>query len=155
MGLIHCIYASTATRTLSFDEIEALLRGARANNASLGLSGMLLHVDGSFFQVLEGEAERVDTIYRRIAIDPRHERVTVIIREPITRRAFADWNMGFAQSDVDQIEQLLGTNDFFTDGTCLHTLSPGRAKKLLSAFASGRWRSASPRNPQVQTSNAP
>ena len=142
MGLIHCIYASTATRAFTDGELESLLCHARASNAERGLSGILLYVDGSFFQVLEGEAATVDALYQRIAGDPRHERVTVIIREPIARRAFADWSMGFAEMAANQLGQALGSNDFFEGGSCLHQLGPGRAKKLLTAFATGRWRSA-------------
>ena len=155
MGLIHCIYASTATRALGPDEVGALLLAARTKNASQGLSGILLHVDGSFFQVLEGEAAAVDSIYQRIAADPRHNHVTIIIREPIPRRAFADWTMGFAEMASSQLGELLGANDFFANGSCLYELGPGRAKKLLTAFASGRWRSAARSVPLDQISHAP
>lgn len=154
MGLIHCIYASTATQTFSADELQAVLSHARASNAANGLSGILLHVDGSFFQVLEGEAATVDAVYQRITDDPRHERVTIIIREPIARRAFAEWSMGFAEMAANQLDQALGSNDFFEGGSCLHQLSPGRAKKLLTAFATGRWRSAAQSGPRALVANA-
>ena len=154
MGLSHCIYASTATRRFTERELESLLCHARVGNAAHGLSGILLHVDGSFFQVLEGEAAAVDALYQRIADDPRHERVTVIIREPIARRAFADWSMGFAEMDVSQLSHTLDSNDFFAGGSCLHQLGPGRAKKLLTAFATGRWRSAAQFAPRALVANA-
>ena len=43
------------------------------------MSGILLLIDGRFFQVLEGAAAVVDALYQRIAGDRRQERVTVII----------------------------------------------------------------------------
>jgi hypothetical protein len=38
---------------------------------------------------------------------------------------------------------IIGANDFFGKKTCFDELSAGRAKKLLAAFADGRWRTSS------------
>ena len=117
-----------------------MLTEARARNLARGVSGILLYVEGSFFQVLEGEAAVVDPLFARIACDPRHSRVTMIMREPIARRAFDGWSMGFAELASAELGATLGMNDFFDSGSCLDMLTPGRAKKLLTAFAAGRWR---------------
>jgi hypothetical protein len=138
--LIHCIYASRASAPLGESEIHALLDRARRNNLALGITGMLLFVDDSFFQVLEGEAAVVDEVYAIIARDPRHDRVTQIIREPIAERSFEDWSMGFASVGRAEVRKLLGENDFFDGAECLEHINPGRARKLLMAFAAGRWR---------------
>ncbi|WP_129781970.1 BLUF domain-containing protein [Peristeroidobacter soli] len=140
MSLIHCIYASSATRSFEVADIPSLLEHARAKNARLGITGMLLYIEGSIFQVLEGDAGSVDSIYTAISADRRHARVTQIIREPIAHRAFEDWTMGFESLDRGQASRLLGVNDFFATASCLERINPGRAKKLLFAFASGRWR---------------
>jgi hypothetical protein len=138
-GLIHCIYASAATDAFAEYEIPQLLEKARAANEILGITGMLLYIEGSFFQVLEGEPEQVDEVYRSISQDSRHAQVTVIIREPIARRSFGAWTMGFATLGREEAGDLLGQNDFFAHGRCLADLPSGRAKKLLGAFRSGRW----------------
>ncbi len=122
-------------------ELTGLLRHARGANASVGLTGVLLHVDGSFFQVLEGEPAVLDTVFRKIEADPRHCDLVSIIREPIRARAFADWTMGFASLSMTELQAITGTNDFFGDSSVLSRLGQGRAKKLLTAFAAGRWRS--------------
>ncbi len=140
MPLIHCIYASTASAPFAPENLTALLERARQRNHELGVTGMLLHVDDSFFQVLEGPADVIDGLYSRIAIDPRHHGVTRIIREPIARRDFSQWTMGFASMSPAAVATILGSNDFFAQQSCLMTLDEGRAKKLLTAFASGRWR---------------
>lgn len=134
--LFQCIYASAATRDFSTAELTALLAQARANNTRLGLTGMLLHAEGNFFQVLEGSAVVVDALYERIEADPRHDRVTMIIREPIHRRAFSDWSMGFCHLSREELAGEIGVNDFFTTGGA----SDSRARKLLNAFRDGRWR---------------
>jgi hypothetical protein len=62
------------------------------------------------------------------------------IRELIAERDFADWTMGFASVSPEKLRKIPGLNDFFRDGSCFSELDPGRAKKLLAAFAEGRWR---------------
>ncbi len=101
---------------------------------------MLLYIEGGFFQVLEGEPAAVDAVYQNIEADPRHERITLIIREPIVRRSFGEWTMGFEALGLKEANELIGENDFFTSASCVTQLTPGRAKKLLSAFRTGRWR---------------
>lgn len=140
MSLIHCIYSSAAVDGLHERELPRILEASRRNNEALGVTGMLLHVDGSFFQVLEGPAEAVDSLFARIGQDARHARVTCIIRETIAHRSFADWTMGFVSATSDDVCRIVGRNDFFGGGACLTALDEGRAKRLLSAFARGRWR---------------
>jgi Sensors of blue-light using FAD len=137
--LVHCIYASTATRDMCADDLVVLLARARVNNAALGVTGMLLHDRGNFFQVLEGPERVVAQLYAHIATDPRHHRVVEIIHEPIARRSFSAWTMGFARLDEVDRAQMPGLNDFFEAGHTLNQIDGGRAKKLLQAFSAGRW----------------
>jgi len=138
--LIQCIYASISTPSFLESQIPQLLEHARTNNARLDISGMLLYIDEGFFQVLEGPAESVDTLYAKICSDRRHSRVAQIIREPIAERKFPDWSMGFSSVSLPEVGDLTGENDFFTTASCLQNLGSGRAKKLLNAFREGRWR---------------
>jgi hypothetical protein len=138
--LIRCIYASLAVPDFKEDELPLLLERARHFNALHSLTGMLLYIEGNFFQVLEGEAEAVDDLYTRIMRDPRHTRITLIIREPIAQRDFSEWTMGFSVVDRLDAGQLIGENDFFRKASCIDNLDAGRAKKLLAAFRNGRWR---------------
>jgi hypothetical protein len=140
VNLIHCIYSSRSNVPIEEAGIEALLERARINNNSRGITGMLLFIEGSFFQVLEGEAGQVDRTYLSIAADRRHDRVTQIIREPIAQRCFGEWSMGFESVERMAAQQLIGENDFFASAACLERINPGRAKKLLVAFGAGRWR---------------
>jgi hypothetical protein len=138
--LIHCIYASTAAAIFKESEVPALLEKARTVNSERALTGMLLYIDGGFFQVLEGDDAAVDDVYVRISRDPRHSKVTLIIREPIAARDFSEWTMGFSTIDPLEAGQLIGENDFFKSASCVTQLDSGRAKKLLAAFRTGRWR---------------
>ena len=140
MHLIHLIYASTATQEFTEVELAELLREARASNERLQITGMLLYSNGSFFQILEGSASAVDELFDRIADDPRHAHAATIIREPIAKRAFGEWTMGFAALNQREFIDGVGLNDFFDKASCFSALTRGRTKKLLTAFAAGRWR---------------
>lgn len=139
MSLIHIIYASTAAPDFREQEIPDLLQKARSANEERDVTGMLLYIGGSFFQLLEGEAAVVDPLYAKIGRDIRHTRVTQIIREPILERDFTGWTMGFSTVDPIEAGKLLGQNDFFNEASCVTRLDSGRAKTLLSALGKRRW----------------
>lgn len=138
--LTHLIYASAVSPAFVRDDLKTILEASRRNNAKRSVTGMLLYSSGSFFQILEGEDSVLEETFTMIAADPRHTRVTRIIHEPITRRSFSEWTMGYSEISESELETIDGLNDFFQHGNSLTSLTQGRAKKLLAAFAQGRWR---------------
>ncbi len=141
-ALVRCIYTSRAEGELTREHILSILQAAREKNARLGITGMLLHDDGVFFQILEGAKETIDALFATISRDARHNKITKIIVEPIAERDFSDWTMGYAEISQREMQSIEGLNDFFTDGHTLLDLDEGRAKKLLAGFKEGRWRSS-------------
>ena len=139
-ALIHLIYCSAATRPMNESELRKLLVKARAKNARLGITGILLYENGSFFQVLEGVPEVIDRLFNEICQDNRHNKVSTIIRESIFKRAFSEWTMGYPNVSLQELDEIIGLNDFFAEGSSLTEITPGRAKKILAAFRDGRWR---------------
>jgi hypothetical protein len=142
-NLSHIIYASSADSKMSDAELRAILERARTENSRLNITGILLHAEGSYFQVLEGDADAIDSLYAKIGHDKRHASVVLIVREPIASRSFTDWSMGFASVTSRDVAEIIGANDFFQKKSCFYELGAGRAKKLLAAFADGRWRASS------------
>jgi hypothetical protein len=142
--LLHQItYISAARKPFTGIELAALLVKARANNRRLGVSGMLIHREGSFFQILEGEEATVTSLYNRISADPRHIRIVVLARESApTERTFGDWSMGFVEGSQPSMQGVPGFNDFFRQGFALTELKNGahRGKALATAFREGRFR---------------
>jgi len=117
-----------------------LLRDARQKNAKNNITGMLLYAEGSFFQVLEGEAEKVKLLFEKIDQDERHQNLTIIVEEPIAERSFSDWTMGYAVVNPEDIDNIIGANDFLVRERSFAQLGKGRARKLLKAFKYGYWR---------------
>lgn len=141
--MLQLTYLSKAVVPFTEKELAELLRRSRENNESLGISGMLVHRHGMFLQVLEGPEQKVRELFRRIAADPRHEHVDILIEMNVDKPAFADWSMGFFNADDAEMATVPGFTDLFGRSFSRRTLSanPAAACKLLLAFRDGALRS--------------
>ena len=133
-------YSSVGTRRFEQSELVDLLSFARKFNESHGLTGMLLYVDGAFFQILEGASRQLQDLYSRIEKDSWHSRVMKLLETPIEKRTFSAWSMGFAKVTREDLATIPGLNDFFVQGSVFTDLKPGKAQLLLEAFRDGKWR---------------
>jgi len=136
--MIQLIYSSHATTPFTAESLRTLLVGARAHNTSVEVSGMLLHVDGAFLQVLEGEPGAVEALYERIAQDRRHARVTKLRVRDVEERNFPDWSMGFFDA-TQRAAALLGYRK--TSGFADLLGDTAMLTKVVADFRDGRWRS--------------
>ena len=83
--LILLAYSSIGTHHFEQSELVDLLTFARDFNSRNGLTGMLLYVDESFFQILEGDPKTLHDLYFRIEQDTRHTHVIKLIEIPIEK----------------------------------------------------------------------
>ncbi|MEL7044599.1 MAG: BLUF domain-containing protein [Pseudomonadota bacterium] len=137
-GAIYCLsYVSTQTQRLGNDELLHLLHDAREKNARLGITGILLHRDDSFFQILEGGEEEVLQLFKRISNDGRHQRVEIVTEGPVGAREYTDWQMAFIELDGQDYSAMPGFSDMLKDTPeareFLRSLS--RSKKLALLFS--------------------
>ncbi|HBA65177.1 MAG TPA: blue light sensor protein, partial [Methylococcaceae bacterium] len=72
MPLYCLVYTSVSSQEMSDDDLKALLKKAREKNKKLNITGMLLHLDPFFIQILEGEETVVLDSFNRIKEDSRH-----------------------------------------------------------------------------------
>ncbi|MGI2260346.1 BLUF domain-containing protein [Shewanella sp. GXUN23E] len=108
------VYMSRAQSPLLPRDLNALLEQARVGNASLGISGVLLYQSGSFVQLLEGEEPAVRELFNKIKRDPRHSRVTQLYAGYLLERHFADWSMGFVDTDRLDGESAVGLSNILS-----------------------------------------
>ncbi len=102
--LLRLTYASRAAEWLTRDDLRAIANSAQKRNRSMGLTGLLLYVDGDFLQVIEGPGAAVEKLYEMIEADPRNQWVTRLATERVLRRAFGDWSMGCFEIGMEQLE---------------------------------------------------
>mgnify|MGYP002378384662 CR=1 FL=1 len=103
--LVRLMYASRAAASVDLEELHAILRQSKQANPQHGITGLLCLSDGIFLQVLEGGRSAVNRLYGRIAADPRHTQVELLLYQEITERRFAGWSMG--QVDMARLNRSL------------------------------------------------
>ena len=102
--MLQIIYLSTASVNFEDSELKALLEKARKFNSEHNVSGLLLYKDGTFLQVLEGEAQIVESLYSKIAVDSRHQQIDVLGKYNIEKRSFSEWSMAFHDFSQQPLE---------------------------------------------------
>lgn len=113
--LINLIYASSAKRQLNHADLMDILEKSRRNNTRLGLTGMLLYRGGNFLQVLEGTEEAVKERFDVIMKDPRHHHVTMLLKRPVDKRQFEEWQMGFRNLDTVNANAIPGYTNYLNE----------------------------------------
>lgn len=88
-----------------------MLASARARNEAIGVTGQLSYNDGHFFQVLEGEHQAVEDLYRSIETDRRHSDLLVILDRRVMDRAFPASPMAYTARPglPDTVQQGIAT----------------------------------------------
>jgi hypothetical protein len=98
------IYFSTTPTPLDAAQITDLLKQSKANNARDGITGLLVYYDKMFFQILEGDRDKVEACYHRIEKDQRHRKLFLMWEGDAEKRAFDDWKMAY-ESESDLCEE--------------------------------------------------
>lgn len=134
MSLIHIIYVSTSTKDMTEDDILSILDVSRMRNQEDGITGMLIYRQGAFIQVIEGQAESVDSLMDRVMRDTRHTSISIIERCVIPVREFAEWSMGYHILTDDEAYSNPEFVDFLR-GSYRSRIDYGPALVFLKSFA--------------------
>lgn len=110
--MIRVTYLSQQASALSSDALLALVTQCHRNNPGKGLTGVLLYGNGTFLQVLEGEAAVIDALLEAIDRDPRHTNMKIVRRDEVSSRQYADWSMGFERITDRTLDDIPGLRNF-------------------------------------------
>jgi hypothetical protein len=72
---------------------QDIVAASARNNGQVGVTGLLVGVEGWFLQALEGARRDVSATFERIAKDPRHDALEIITAGPVDARLFGRWSM--------------------------------------------------------------
>jgi hypothetical protein len=129
------IYTSRPCECLTPTALAELMARARLHNVRHGITGILLHTEDQFMQVVEGPQAAVEPLMERIHIDTRHEDVRVILAHAVTRRDFGEWDMALRELPRDALGERSALSQFFKPGFDIRSLHYGSpASFLLQAF---------------------
>jgi hypothetical protein len=100
-------YVSVAIHALAPGQLEHILHSSRRDNPVYGVTGLLVHCEGTFMQVLEGPREGVHEIFRRIQANPVHTSIHVLFDERIEHREFGGWSMACKDVGSEALQPVL------------------------------------------------
>lgn len=134
------VYTSIANHHMSHQELIDLLSQSRENNRNADITGILLYLEGCFFQVLEGDTNKIEALFEKISNDTRHHSVMKLTFEPLGERGFTNWTMCYQSVTREELASIAGLTDFLDeDCTGFHNMGTARAQKLIESFREGRW----------------
>lgn len=89
------VYTSARKPICTDEEIAKILDSSKKNNPKINLSGLLIHSDKRFLQYIEGSKKDLEELFETIKSDKRHGGVNLRCFEPIEKRVFPSWEMGY------------------------------------------------------------
>lgn len=107
LRLERMVYGSTATGTTeSIGNLAVILAESQRNNDRDGLTGALAAHRDRYIQIIEGPAQALDSLMKRLEGDSRHRDIALIDRGPISARQFGQWSMASARITPAHAEAL-------------------------------------------------
>ena len=106
------LYVSELAPAMPSTVVGQILRQSRERNHRLQLSGALLFDGERFCQLLEGESGRTQALMARIANDPRHRDVKLLLDAPVTSdRLMTNWQCGYCDHEAFEAITLAAASD--------------------------------------------
>jgi|GEM_PF-237684 len=128
------VYFSTSFGLFQEEDLASILQQSRRNNARANITGLLLYLNGSIIQVLEGEKQTLEALYKRIEQDQRHTHVVCVLNRPIRHRLFARWSMAYETLTASQLEDIEAIVNSFGGQASVSSADDAVILKTLKAF---------------------
>ena len=128
-------YVSTVNPNLTEEEIQKVLNFSRNWNNENNITGILLYSEGSFFQVLEGDKELLESLFFRIQQDKRHRNVMVIFEKEVSELKFSTYSSDFIS--LDSRFQAENIDLYFSQIEMLNPKIQSSVRYILNKFAEG------------------
>lgn len=93
--LKQLIYASSKNGDYSIFELNNLLKASAKRNKDNEISGYIVTDGQHFLQVIEGEEDKVNRLYKKISRNKKHTNINFIGSKQIKYRSFKKWNLGY------------------------------------------------------------
>lgn len=119
---------------------DTIAAQAAAANRKRGVTGLLMTHPDWFLQILEGSRTELSDLFLKIAADPRHTGLQLVVFEPARSRLFSDWELAVAEyyealwRDVGgPVARHVGFDPFGADATSLLALMTEAGRRLRVA----------------------
>lgn len=95
MALTELIYTSLSEAKNARDNVIDILASSEKNNQALSITGLLLFDGDRYIQILEGDTQKVESLFGVIGKDPRHHNLELLHKGAVTERSFENWRMAY------------------------------------------------------------
>jgi hypothetical protein len=106
MALMQLVYVSRREPWLTAQELERIVGASAGRNQIRQISGVLIAGTANIVQLIEGEANEVESLFERIQRDRRHTNVRRIRFTEISQR-IATSHMQLVQAGTREARQIL------------------------------------------------
>lgn len=93
-------YVSTAVRDLQEAEVVKILEETEIRNNNHGVNGLLIYSNGNFFEVIEGEENKIKDLFKIIKEDPRHKNIIMIFEKEVDKPLLKDKEANFISENT-------------------------------------------------------
>ncbi|WP_207423192.1 BLUF domain-containing protein [Desertivirga brevis] len=132
--LTRIVYVSTASEQISETELQSILTKSRSNNEKKNITGLLIYSSGNIMQVLEGDKQELENLYKVINKDPRHFGVIKLQEVTVNTRIFSEWSMGFKTVSPEEFKKVEGYLDIRDSNTMQVAKSDDTVKEIFEMF---------------------
>jgi hypothetical protein len=122
MKIRRLIYKSQAILPFNKRKLLDLLHESRSYNSIDCITGLLMHKEGFFLQVFEGEPSVIENLLNRILNDTRHTKIEVVQDCTANNRLFSTWAMGCLDFDEPELSLLPGIRTDLSDPIIIQEL---------------------------------
>jgi hypothetical protein len=101
--LYRMVYTSARYEFSDEASVQQILESSRRNNPAIRVTGILVHTEDRFIQILEGTLPNITALYDKISKDKRHGGSMIRYCEPTNERLFGDWHMEEKAAGKNQV----------------------------------------------------
>ncbi|WP_201617809.1 BLUF domain-containing protein [Psychrobacter urativorans] len=131
--LVSMTYVSRANQDMSPKELGEILQQAQDNNATNGITGILIFNNSIFLQTIEGSRAQINRLLYSLIADQRHHDLQLLETRELEYREWPKWSMNYVPPTKENAAIYLKystTIDFNP-----YLLSAGSARDLMSELS--------------------
>ncbi len=105
--IFRLAYVSEVSSVFDLSDLQEIGEKSLRRNAAMDITGVLVMDEGRFLQILEGDERAVRDLFKRIALDPRHQEVKQVAGGLQKSRYLSSWSLiGGGKSSVpDELKE--------------------------------------------------
>jgi hypothetical protein len=131
----YLIYLSKSSRLLTGNDLKQLLVEIRHRHNKYGITGMMLYGNGTFLQALEGDENKLESVFERLKTDDIQKGIIKLKSGRHSRRTFTEWSMGFKITTAEYVTRMHGFVDPMRGDFLVGHNPKDPAVSLLKTFA--------------------